>query len=198
MSITAKYNKIGLFFCQRTVDLDMEKSYLRFLKYLAPKSTILDAGCGSGRDVKAFYERGYQVHGIDGSEEIVKFASEYTGSHIVHLCFEEMTFQDNFDGIWANASLVHMSPKELEAIFPRFIKALRPDGYWHILFKYGDDPCLDDLIPSFFQNQNSLTALLDKFPELLIQEIWIEESPLAKGGIAKWIGCIVKKKRSLN
>ncbi len=49
----------------------------------------MDCGCGSGRDTKYFLEKGYEVTAIDGSEELCKKASVYTGIEVRHMLFQE-------------------------------------------------------------------------------------------------------------
>lgn len=68
---------------------------------------ILDAGSGSGRDVKWFAQRGFEPTGIDLSYELVSVAQEsfpeleFTQGNFLDLPFED----ESFDGVWANASL---------------------------------------------------------------------------------------------
>jgi SAM-dependent methyltransferase len=66
------YDRNAQEFFERTKDLDMEQHYQPFHSLLEPGARILDAGCGSGRDLKAFSERGYQVVGLDSSEAMVR------------------------------------------------------------------------------------------------------------------------------
>ena len=66
---------------------------------------ILDFGCGSGRDTKYFLEQGYNVDAVDGSKELCKLASEYTGIKVKHMLFRELAEVDRYDGIWACSSI---------------------------------------------------------------------------------------------
>jgi 2-polyprenyl-3-methyl-5-hydroxy-6-metoxy-1,4-benzoquinol methylase len=90
----------------------MERNYRPFLALLKPGARILDAGCGSGRDLKAFSERGYQVVGLDASELMVRLAREHSDQQVHHLAFQEVTYKEEFDGIWACASLLHVPWRE--------------------------------------------------------------------------------------
>lgn len=63
----AYYNNNAADFFSNTVSVDMSVLYDRFLSVLSPGSLILDAGCGSGRDAKAFMQRGFRVAAFDGS-----------------------------------------------------------------------------------------------------------------------------------
>ena len=75
---------------------------------------ILDAGCGSGRDSKAFQELGYAVSAFDASEEICRFATEYLGQEVQCRRFEDVIEENCYDGIWASASLLHVSKKDID------------------------------------------------------------------------------------
>ena len=77
-------------FISSTLEADMEETRTRFASYLPDHALILDFGCGSGRDTKAFLQAGYQVEATDGSEEICIKASEYTGIHVQRMLFSEL------------------------------------------------------------------------------------------------------------
>lgn len=72
------YDEKAKEFCENTVNADVLPQRDRFLSFLKESASILDFGCGSGRDTKAFLELGYKVETIDGSIELCKTASEYT------------------------------------------------------------------------------------------------------------------------
>jgi 2-polyprenyl-3-methyl-5-hydroxy-6-metoxy-1,4-benzoquinol methylase len=96
-------------YCQSTVGLDMHAIRERFTRELAPGAHILDAGSGSGRDSKAFLKEGFAVTLIDSSPEIARFASEYTGQFCRVLRFQDLDYDEAFEGIWACASLLHVA-----------------------------------------------------------------------------------------
>jgi cyclopropane fatty-acyl-phospholipid synthase-like methyltransferase len=98
---------------------------------------VLDFGCGSGRDTKYFIEAGFEVVATDGSEELCKSASEYTGITVKQMLFQELDETASYDGIWACSSILHLPKKELEAVFTKMIRALCNDGIIYTSFKYG-------------------------------------------------------------
>ena len=100
------YNKMAKEFVAATVDVPFAETQEIFLVYLPDGGTILDFGCGSGRDTKYFLRRGYTVEAIDGSEELCKIASEYTGISVKQMMFHELSGVEKYDGIWACASII--------------------------------------------------------------------------------------------
>ena len=110
------YDLNGGDFFDSTVNVDMSTHYKEFLAYIPKHSQILDAGCGSGRDTLAFRSLGYDVTSIDGSYKMCKLASEYTSHEVLHMQFQEIEFNHIFDGIWASASLLHISSSEIDVV----------------------------------------------------------------------------------
>lgn len=132
------YNKNAKEFCEGTLNADMSWCRNMFLKYVVPGGYILDAGCGSGRDSKEFKELGYQVTAFDASEEICRFATAYLEQEVQCRRFEDVTEENQYDGIWASASLLHVAKKDLPDILARLKRALKTDGILYASFKYGE------------------------------------------------------------
>ena len=86
-------------FAAGTVNVDFSATQVRFLSILPAGATILDFGCGSGRDTKAFLARGYRVTATDGSPELCKIASAYTGIPVRQMLFNELDDVEAYDGI---------------------------------------------------------------------------------------------------
>jgi len=118
-STTGYYDAHATEFCANTLPVDMSSLYDPFLREIQPGGRILDAGCGSGRDSLAFIKMGYQVVSIDASAEMVKAASKVTGQTALRMTFDEMPFEREFDSIWACASLVRVSRRDLSAVLNR-------------------------------------------------------------------------------
>ncbi|PKM64259.1 MAG: SAM-dependent methyltransferase [Firmicutes bacterium HGW-Firmicutes-20] len=124
---------------KNTIDADMSEMISKFLAYLKPGARILDAGCGVGRDTKVFLQKGYEVDAFDSSIQMVRLSTEYTGQMTKLLRFEDLDYVDEFDGIWACASLLHVSREDLPNVFRRLERALRKGGVLYASFKVGDD-----------------------------------------------------------
>ncbi len=132
------YDRNADSFFEGSVNADMSEVRQRFLKYIPAGGRILDAGCGSGRDSKAFISIGYEVVAFDASEEMCKRASSYIGIEVLNIRFEEISFKNEFDGIWACASLLHAPINELPEILEKMHAALKKNGAIYASFKYGD------------------------------------------------------------
>lgn len=110
------YDKNAELFTKDTAFVEFRETQDFFLGKLAENSRILDFGCGAGRDTKYFLERGYTVDAIDGSSELCRLASEYTGISVRQMFFQELDKVEVYDGIWACASILHLDKKALRIV----------------------------------------------------------------------------------
>jgi len=124
-------------FFRDTANVDMSALYRPFIRELLPGARILDAGCGSGRDVRAFSDMGFVVEAFDASAELVALARQFSGSAVAQKRFQEVDAVETYDGIWCCASLLHISEAELPDVMTRLAIALKPNGIWYLSFKYG-------------------------------------------------------------
>lgn len=138
------YNLNAEKFVAGTIDADMHAIRDRFLKYVRDNGRILDAGCGSGRDTLAFLNEGFQVDAFDASEEICRIASKTTGIKVECKRFEDLDGEDQYDGIWASASLLHVDSADLPGVIGRLKKLLRQGGIIYASFKEGSGERIKD------------------------------------------------------
>ena len=110
------YNENAQSFASGTVSVKFTEVQDKFLEKLNPDAYILDFGCGAGRDTKYFLSRGYQVDAVDGSEQLCRIASEYTGIKVRQMLFQDLKEHEKYDGIWACASILHLPPKVLKEV----------------------------------------------------------------------------------
>ena len=179
-------------FFESTVIADMTPQYEHFLKYFPSESNILDLGCGSGRDTKAFLKMGYDVEAIDGSEEICRLASDYTGITVKCMDFMELNSIERYDAIWACASLLHVSSAQIPIMFSKMKDALRENGIVYMSFKHGDFE--GERNGRFFLDMTSerFHALCKADTGFQIEEEWYSED--VRNDIdTKWYNCIVRK-----
>ena len=181
-------------YCRFTAALDMSSVYARFLDELVPGAHIMDAGCGSGRDTKAFLQRGYVVTAFDGSPQMARIASAYTGQKCHALRFQEIQFPEKFDGVWACASLLHVPKCEMEDVLRRLVTALKPGGIMYICFIEGEG----ESISADGRLYNSYTAesLRTLFPVTpTVREIacWKSEDISSSTHRAPWLNFLLTK-----
>ena len=187
------YNTNADTFAAGTVSVDFEETQNRFFERLEPGAFILDFGCGSGRDTKYFLERGYRVDAVDGSEELCRFASAYTGTVVRRMLFQELDELDKYDGIWACSSILHLPKWELKAVFEKMIDALKEKGYIYTSFKHGDfegerngryfTDFTIDTFKEFIQDINGLK----------IVDYWITGDVRPGRGEEKWLNLLLQK-----
>lgn len=125
-------------FIENTINCDMSDQYRFFEKYLKKNGVILDIGFGSGRDSLYFKSKGYEVYAIDPEEEFVNHGKELGLEHVYQLKAEEIDYVNRFDGIWACASLLHVSSENLKQVLYKCAIALKDGGIMYASFKYGD------------------------------------------------------------
>lgn len=168
----AYYQRNAQTFFDATVEVDMTSLYAPFLRLVAPGGCILDAGCGSGRDAKAFSALGYQVEAFDASAEMVKLATAYTGLPVRQMTFNALEAVERYDGIWCCASLLHLSQTELPEAMHRLARALKPGGVWYLSFKYGSREREKEGRHFTDLNEAGLQTLVSALPQVSIVEQW--------------------------
>lgn len=188
-------------FADSTLNIDMSEFYSAFLPHLPSaaecpnglKPHILDAGCGSGRDALHFKNLGYKVTAFDACAELAEIASFHLEQSVYVKTFRQISDQNQYDGIWCCASLLHVAHAELPDRFTKLANALKPNGLLYVSFKYGEGE--RDINGRHFTDltEQSLQALIDNEPQLRLQKVWQSEDqrPERKGEL--WLnGLIVK------
>ena len=180
-------------FAADTTAVDFTVTQERFLIHLALDAAILDFGCGSGRDTKAFLDRGYHVTAVDGSPELCAIASAYTRVPVRQMLFQELDEHETYDGIWACASILHVHTIELPDVFRRMITALKPVGFVYISFKYGTFE--GERNGRWFCDftEETFAEFLRQFPELSINDQWISADVRPGRNDERWLNVILQK-----
>ncbi len=140
-----------------------------FLSYLKPGASILDFGCGSGRDSMYFIEKGFDVTPTDGSEGMCRLASEYLHMPVKVMEFNELDDEDLYDGIFASASIMHIEYEKLLELFPKMIRACRDQGIIYVSFKYGDTDGFLGKRYYTYMNEQRFAEMISGFKELEVQ-----------------------------
>ena len=187
------YNENPKKFIDGTVSVDFRSIQDTFLELLPENAKILDFGCGSGRDTKYFLEHGCRVVAMDGSLELCKAASEYTGITVKHMLFQELNEKERYDGIWACASILHVKSEELPEIIRKMSLATIANGIIYLSFKYGDFE--GERNGRYFTDmtEESMAELLVGFPELRVEKQWITGDVRDGRGDERWLNMILRK-----
>lgn len=187
------YNSHAEEFCVATQDADMSYCYEKFKQYVKPTGKILDVGCGSGRDSKRFIEDGYQVDALDASEEICKCAGKYIGQQVKCQKIEEITYENEFDGIWACASLLHISKEKMPTVIGKLYKVLKENGILYASFKVGSGERFAD--GRFFNDytEKEIVEVFSRQSGFEIKECFVTEDVRKERKSEYWINVISKK-----
>ena len=188
------YNENAQSFASGTVSVKFTEVQDKFLEKLNPDAYILDFGCGAGRDTKYFLSRGYQVDAVDGSEQLCRIASEYTGIKVRQKLFQELDEKEKYDGIWACASILHLPKKQLREVLENMYAALKSEGWIYTSFKYGEfegerngryfTDFMTDTFKDFIHDMHGLK----------IEEHWITGDVRPGRGEEKWLNLLLQKK----
>ena len=187
------YNLNAKNFIENTQNADMHLAQETFLKLLPGSASILDFGCGSGRDTKYFLEKGYQVEATDGSSELCKLASAFTGIEVKEMLFQDLDASGKYEGIWACSSILHLPKQELLPVIRKMCIALKDNGVIYTSFKYSNFE--GERNGRYFTDftEDTFDKFIKVIPELTIEEEWITSDVRPGRGEEKWLNLILRK-----
>lgn len=190
------YNNNSISFFNDTVNADLSALYQKFLPLLRTGAHILDAGCGSGRDTRFFIQQGFQVTAFDASEALVAKATEYTGINVTLNTFDNFQKKslkpEQFDAIWACASLLHVPSDQMFDSFANLANQLKTDSLFYCSFKYGSNDI--ERNGRYFTNADEQRlASFIKNTNLVIEQTWITADVRPDRQDEKWFNAILKK-----
>ena len=181
-------------FIESTQAVDMHLAQDRFLALLPPESRILDFGCGSGRDTRYFLEKNHAVDATDGSAEICRLASAFTGIPVKQMLFQELSAVKEYDGIWACSSILHLPKLELSDVFEKMSRALKEKGVIYTSFKYGSFE--GERKGRYFTDfsEETFREFLQQLPELEIEDYWVTADVRPDRADEKWLNLLLRKR----
>ena len=187
------YNTNAHTFVSATLSVDFSQTQDKFLNLLPQTASILDFGCGSGRDTKYFLDAGMHVDATDGSEELCRLASEYTGIPVQQMLFEELNVKAQYDGICACSSILHLPKDILKDVFRQMIEALKEHGVIYTSFKYGTFE--GERNGRFFTDftEETFQKFSVDIEGMQIEEMWITGDVRPGRGEERWLNLILRK-----
>lgn len=170
---------------------DMSELNKIFLKYITPKSTVLDLGFGSGRDIKFLFNNGFKVYGLDNCKS---FINSFSNKNII---VSETTLPNinlnnfdikEFDSIISIATIMHLNKQEISELIKNIYSILKDEGI--VIISYSTIQRVDD--ERFFEDID-YAYIKNKFEEEKFVETYNFINDDGMGRDIKWITQVFKK-----
>ncbi|AAN54474.1 class I SAM-dependent methyltransferase [Shewanella oneidensis MR-1] len=187
------YNQNASSFYASTVEVDSSSLLEQFTPYLPKGGSVLDAGCGSGRDSKRLIELGFHVDAFDASAALATLAQQLLGKPVRVATFMQFTSTLQYDGIWACASLLHVSKASLPDAFAHLASMLKSGGAFYCSFKYGQGEVERDG-RSFTHCDEALLAELLTGSPLVIDKVWLTTDLRVGRENEQWLNAVLLKR----
>lgn len=184
-----------------TMDIEIQHSLNKFMACLPNNASLLDVGCGSGRDTLYFKKQGYKVVATDMVSEMATSASNNISQDVlVRSCFN-LGFNNEFDGVWASACLLHCPKTEFVSALENITHALVPGGVAYLSLKEGSTEGLDESQNDGIDNkgryfsyyaEDEIKTLIEQLTGVSIIKLWLDDSIL-RGHSQKWVNLLLRK-----
>lgn len=181
-------------FALETRSVDFGAVQKEFTDRLREGAAILDFGCGSGRDAKTFLDQGYVVEAVDGSSELCKLASEYTGIEVKQMLFQQLEETEKYDGIWACSSILHLPVDDLVDVMRKMTAALKAGGIIYTSFKYGTFAGVRNGRYFTDMTEDTFAIFLEKVEKIIIEKQWLSTDVRPGRGEERWLNLILRKR----
>lgn len=181
-------------FFEETRGVDMSPLYEPFLSRLPAGASILDAGCGSGRDSLYFLDNGYDVTSFDASEAMVRLATEHLGRPVLRLAFDQLNYEERFDGVWACASLLHVPRRAMIDALNRLASSLKRGGTLYASFRYGSGEVVRDGRLFNDYTEDDFGALLEALPDLNPVGTWLTADLRPHRADTAWLNTLSRRR----
>ena len=162
-----------------------------FLSRMKEGGTILDYGSGSGRDSAYFLDKGFSVDSLDGSAEMKAQAERLFGIKVKLASFLSLEEKDKYDGIWAQASILHLEEHDLRVALTLIERALKRDGVFYSSFRKGEEDGYEN--GRWYTNMTERRFLSFLPASLYVEKIW-EGQDVRPGVSRTWLSIICRKK----
>lgn len=188
---TNYYDTHAVEYFNATAQVDMAALRGRFLQHVPPGGALLDAGCGSGRDARAFMLQGYRVNAFDACAELARLASTHADITVQVMTFMDLSTTAHYDGIWACASLLHVPEAQQPEALSRLCLALKPGGVLYASYKRGDSEREDEMGRPFTDaNEGRVEQWLTNVPGIRATEVWVSKD-IWRPQAPSWLNLLV-------
>ena len=177
---------------EQTFGIDPESFLLPLVWYLPPGSSILDVGCGSGRDMRWLKDRGFRPTGFERSSGLAALAREHSGCPVLEEDFEGYDFSGmDVDAILLVGALVHVPHEHFSKTLSNIAQALNPEGHVLLTLKEGVKTREGAGGRVFYLwKDGALRAVFEKL-NLTVLDFSRQVSKIRKGDV--WLGYVLKK-----
>lgn len=165
-----------------------------FLARLDHGASILELGCGGGRDSEAMIAAGFDVDPTDGVPEIAAKAEHRLQRPVRAMRFDQIDATEGYDAVWANASLLHVPRLALPTVLAAIARALKPGGWHFANFKAGGAEGRDRFGRYFsYLDLDELKSVYTESASWRIRDIHAYEGGGYEGGRGPWVAITVQK-----
>lgn len=179
-------------YVEATFSADMSEQYQRFLPLLKEGATILDVGSGSGRDACYFQKMGYQVTALEPSTHLCEEIQKVFSGTIIHSDIQHYLPDQQFDGIWACASFLHLQGKEILDFFRKIDCFLHDHGIIYLSGKNGISTGKANDGRYFLEFTEHLTEnILMTNERVKLEQLWYTEDVSGRKDF-RWMNMIFK------
>ncbi|QUE32430.1 class I SAM-dependent methyltransferase [Francisella philomiragia] len=189
------YNEKAVVYVRNTTNIDFSDLYKRLDQYVVSSESILDIGCGSGRDAFYFANKGIKVTAIDFSKNIINEAKRINNhSNIEYIVADVKNYNtdEKYDLIWANASLLHLEKDKLGEVLKNIKKMLSTKGCFYSCFKQGNNSEVDDLGRYFaYYDEQTLKNIFENL-DFNIRDFFITYDKTGRN--VTWLNILVSNK----
>ncbi len=181
-------------FIESTIGADVSGLYKPFEDLLVPGCRILDLGCGSGRDSNYFANKGYDVVAADPSPSMCAQTRSLVNIPVFKMKAEDIQFSNEFDAVWACASLLHVSKDDQTETLRAIGTALKPGGICYCSWKYGDKERVVEGRTFVDFTEKTFRKVLERISMFSEEKIWITNDVRISRQDQKWLNVLIKKR----
>lgn len=139
------YESNATTYAEATWKLSMDQQVSNFAARLPSGATVVDLGCGAGRDLKAFSDCGFFAVGLDISAPLASIAQQHSECPVVIADLRHLPLASaRFDGAWASASLLHLARNDIGQALAEIFRVLKPGGIFFASMKAGHGERADE------------------------------------------------------